>query len=65
MNDSSEAYQIFETLLLEINAQKTLYINMMSDFALSVSKNTPIRSDHLGQELSNLKNNKIEAVCTI
>ena len=48
LTNSSEAYQIFGTLLLEDDHKKTLYINMMSDFALSLSKNTPIRMDHLG-----------------
>ena len=55
INHAMEAYQIFGTLLLENDNKKTLYINMMSDFALSLNKGTPIRMDHLGFDSFNLQ----------
>ena len=55
ITNNREAYQSFGTLLLEHGDKKTLYINMMSDFALSLSKNTPIRMDHSSCQLSKLK----------
>ncbi len=48
LENSAETWQILGVFFNKWNENNTLYINQMSDFALSCDLGLPVRSDHLG-----------------
>lgn len=50
LSNSTEVFQMFGLMLLECNNKNTLYINLLSDFALFTELGLPIRCYHCSNE---------------